>query len=161
MGIKNIKLSFFALLAALMCLSGCADIKRLKEMSVDSVKISSVTPKGFRGVELVLDVEVDNPGAQVSLSEIFATLEHSGKVLGVVAVDPFVLNAKSDEVYRLNADVQLGDGATLVDLGKLLDKKAIEEALVDVSAKVRIRKGATKKVELNDIPLKKLIETVK
>ena len=161
MGKNNVKLSFLTLLAALICLSGCADIKRLEDLSVDSIKISSVSPKGFRGVKLVLDVEVDNPGAQVSLSEISATLEHSGKILGVVAVDPFVLDARSDEIYSLNADVDLGEEASVADLGRLLNKKALDETLVDVSAKVRIRKGIVRKVEFNDVPLKKLLETVK
>ena len=112
-------------------------------------------------MKLVLDVEVDNPGAQVSLSEISATLEHSGKILGVVAVEPFVLDARSDEIYSLNADVDLGEEASVADLGRLLNKKALDETLVDVSAKVRIRKGIVRKVEFNDVPLKKLLEAVK
>lgn len=161
MKLNRMKTSLTALFAAMLLLSGCADIKRLKEMEVGSVKVENISPHGFRGAGLTLSVEVDNPGAQVSLSEIFVTLEHSGKVLGKVAVDPFTLQAKTADTYTLDADVTLGENATLLDLGKLLDKKVVDEASVDISAKVRIRKGAVRKVELNDIPLKKLMETVR
>ena len=110
---------------------------------------------------LGLSVEVDNPGAELSLSEISALLEHSGKVLGRVAVDPFTLQGKTTDTYRLEADLTLGENATILDLGRLLDKKTLENALVDVSAKVRIKKSPAKRIELNDIPLKKLIDAVR
>lgn len=156
----KIKLFISALLTLLLAV-GCADIKKLEDLEVVSVKVENVIPNGLRGVGLVLSVEVDNPGAELSLSEISALLEHSGKVLGRVAVDPFTLLGKTTDTYRLEADLTLGEDATILDLGRLLDKKTLENALVDVSAKVRIKKSPAKRIELNDIPLKKLIDAVR
>ena len=156
----KIKLFISALLTLLLAV-GCADIKKLEDLEVVSVKVENVIPNGLRGVGLVLSVEVDNPGAELSLSEISALLEHSGKVLGRVAVDPFILQGKTTDTYRLEADLTLGENATILDLGRLLDKKTLENALVDVSAKVRIKKSPAKRIELNDIPLKKLIDAVR
>ena len=156
----KIKLFISALLTLLLAV-GCADIKKLEDLEVVSVKVENVIPNGLRGVGLVLSVEVDNPGAELSLSEISALLEHSGKVLGSVAVDPFTLQGKTTDTYRLEADLTLGEDATILDLGRLLDKKTLENALVDVSAKVRIKKSPAKRIELNDIPLKKLIDAVR
>jgi len=71
------------------------------------------------------------------------------------------LQGKTTDTYRLEADLTLGEDATILDLGRLLDKKTLENALVDVSAKVRIKKSPAKRIELNDIPLKKLIDAVR
>ena len=65
----KIKLFISALLTLLLAV-GCADIKKLEDLEVVSVKVENVIPNGLRGVGLVLSVEVDNPGAELSLSEI-------------------------------------------------------------------------------------------
>lgn len=156
----NIRMLIPAVLAMFL-LSGCADIKKLEDLEVNSIRLENVTPHGLRSLGVTLVVEIDNPGAEVSLSEISGQLEHSGKVLGKVAVDPFTLQGKKTDVYHLQADLSLGEGATVLDLGRLLEKKVMDEALVDVSAKVRIRKGPARKMGINDMPLKKLIDAVK
>ena len=147
--------------AALLVLAGCADIKKLKDLQVESVSLENFKPRGLRGATVTLLVEVDNPGTQVSLSEISADVEHSGKVLGKVAVDPFTLQGKTTDTYRLEAELSLAEGTNVLDLGRLLDKKALEKMTVDVSADVRIRKGKTRTMKINDLPLKKLIDSVK
>lgn len=157
MKIKSIVLT----LGTLLMLAGCADIKRLKDMEVESVSLENFRPRGLRGATVTLLVEVDNPGAQVSLSEISADVEHSGKVLGKVAVDPFTLQGKTTDTYRLEAELTLAEGVNVFELGKLLDKKALEKMTVDVSADVRIRKGKIRTMKINDLPVKKLIESVK
>lgn len=157
MKIKSIVLAF----SALLVLAGCADIKKLKDLQVESVSLEDFKPRGLRGATVTLLVEVDNPGAQLSLSEISADVEHSGKVLGKVAVDPFTLQGKTTDTYRLEAELSLAEGTNVLDLGRLLDKKALEKMTVDVSADVRIRKGKTRTMKINDLPLKKLIDSVK
>ena len=153
--------SMILVLAAVFVLSGCADIKKLRNIEVESVSLENFRPRGFRGATLTLLVEVDNPGAQISLSEISADVEHSGKVLGKVAVDPFTLQGKTTDTYRLEAELTLAEGVNVFELGKLLDKKALEKMTVDVSADVRIRKGKIRTMKINDLPVKKLIESVK
>lgn len=153
--------SMILVVATLFVMIGCADIKRLKDIDVNSVSLESFRPRGLRGATVVLLVEVDNPGAQLYLSEISAELEHSGKVLGKVAVDPFTLQGKTADTYRLEAELSLAEGANVLDLGALLDEKALEKMTVDVSTDVRIKKGKTRTVKYNDLPLKKLIDSVK
>ena len=148
-------------LAALFVLVGCADIKRLKDLEVESVALENFKPRGFREATLTLLVEVDNPGVQLSLSEISGEIEHSGKVLGKVAVDPFTLQGKTADTYRLDVELSLAEGVNVLDLGVLLDKQSLEKMTVDVSADVRIRKGKTRTMKINDLPVKKLIEAVK
>ena len=156
----KIKLFVLALVSVLL-VTGCADIKRLKNLEVESVAVENFRPRGLRGATVTLLVEVDNPGALFSLSEIYADVEHSGKVLGKVAVDPFTIQGKTLDTYRLNAELSLAEGVSVLDLGKLLEKKSLEKMTVDVSADVRIKKGKVRTMKINDLPLKKLIDAVK
>jgi hypothetical protein len=157
MRIKSIVLALVAMLAIV----GCADIKQLKNLEVESVALENFKPRGLRGATLTLLVEVDNPGARLSLSEISGEIEHSGKVLGKVAVDPFTLQGKTADSYRLDVELSLAQGVNVLDLGVLLDKKALEEMTVDVSADVQLKNGKPRTMKINDLPLKKLIDYVK
>lgn len=152
---------FIAALLAVILTAGCADIRRLEDLKIESVEVENISPRGLRGLQLTLSVTVDNPGAQISLSEIYGVLEHSGKVLGEVAVVPFVIQGKQTGTYTLNADLTLGKEATVLDLGRLLGKDALEEMTVDASARLKIRKGPSRRIEIEDVPLKKLIDAVK
>ena len=153
--------SMILALAALFVLAGCADIKRLKDLEVESVALENFKPRGFRGATLTLLVEVDNPGVQLSLSEISGEIEHSGKVLGKVAVDPFTLQGKTADSYRLDVELSLAQGVNILDLGVLLDKKSLDEMTIDVSADVQLKNGKPRTMKINDLPLKKLIDYVK
>lgn len=141
-----------------LMVSGCAKFKQIRPVSAN---IESLMPSGLRSAVVVLAVEIDNPAMQVTLSDIEGRLERSGKVLGRVEVDPFTLQGKTVDKYHLKADVTLGEGASILELGKLIDKNALNESTVDINAKVKIRNGAPKKVKLNDVPLKELLNTVK
>ncbi len=161
MKIKRISSLVTAALIAALCLSSCNGIKRLEDLEITSAKIDKIIPNGLRGAELGFLIGIDNPGTQISLSEISCDVKHFGKVLGKVAVDPVVIQAKTEEIYDLDADVKLGEDATVLDLGRFLDKSAVDELTVDVRARVKLKGGIARNLVFNDLPLKKLIETAK
>lgn len=161
MNIMGIKRYIILLLATVLCLSSCAELKKIKEIEAGNFRVEGVSPNGLRGLTVNFVVEVDNPASQLSFSDVTGTLERSGKVLGRVEVDPFTLQGKRVDKYHLKADVTLGEGASLLELGKLIDKNALNESTVDINAKVKIKNGAPKKVKLEDVPLKELLNTVK
>ncbi len=148
-----------AAVVAVTCISSCNGLKKLEELKVTSAKISRISPDGLRGADLGVQLGIDNPGAQISLSEISCEVKRFGKVLGKVAVDPVTLKARTKEIYDISADVRLGEGATILDLGRLLDKSAADELTADVHVRVKLKGGISKTFVFNDIPLKKLIET--
>lgn len=161
MNFMRLKRYFFIVVMAVLCLSGCSGIKKVRDIKVNGVKIESIIPNGLKGATLNVAVEVDNPAPAISLSDISGTLEHSGKILGRVDVDPFSIQAEKADTYHLKANVTLGEGTSIFDLGRLVNKTVIEESVVDLSARIKIRNGAARKVKLDDVPLKKLLETVK
>jgi hypothetical protein len=155
---RKFRYALLVLAVAMTCLCGCSKFKQIRPVSAN---LESVTPTGLRSVEAVVAVEVDNPAAQVALSEIEAVISRSGKVFGRVAVDPFILEARSLEKYSLNAVLTLDGGVSLLDLMSLLKSNVIEEFTIDFQVKASLKGGASKRMVFEDIPLKELYELVR
>jgi hypothetical protein len=135
--------------------TGCG---KLKDISVNSVKVEKVSPYGSRGLDVALAVEVDNPSVEIKLSDMLATLEHSGKVIGKVTVDPFTMEGRSVENYHLQARMILDEGVSLYDMLMLLDEEALDKCMIDITVKGKLKGGLSKTITKNDIPLKKLLK---
>lgn len=149
-----IKLLIITLSIMLPMLTGC---KKIKDIKVTSVKLEAISPEGLKGLNVFLEVGIDNPAFQIGLEDIHGTLKHSGKVLGRVSMDPFTVQARSAEIYHLRAFVTIGEDATIKDLLKLTDMAQLQECTVDVSATPRLKSGLGAPITLKDIPLKKLL----
>ena len=154
MGKSTHKLLLVILTVMLLALGGC---RKIKDISVTSVKVEAIAPQGLQGVNVFLAVGIDNPAMQISLENIQGALKHSGKVLGRVAVDPFTVQARSAEIYHLRAFVTIGEDATIKDLLMLTDMAKLQECTIDVSATPRLKSGLGAPIKLDDIPLKKLL----
>ena len=146
-----------ALISAMLVMGGC---QKIKDIRVESVKIESLNVRGLGGADVVLGVEVVNPSVRISVSEIEGELKHSGKVLGKVAVAPFVLEARTQKKYSIEAHADIAQGTSFKDLMILADFRKLEECTVDLKAEVRMKGGGRRKIAMKDIPLKKLLEEV-
>ena len=145
------------MVSAVFMLAGC---QKIKDIRVTSTEIVSLNIRGLSGAEIVLRVGVDNPAQQISLTEIEGELKHSGKVLGRMAVAPVVLKPKTQEKYDIEAIVRIAEGASLRDLMMFTDLRKLGECTLDVTALAKIKGGAKKRLALNEIPLKELLEKV-
>ena len=156
---KNLlkRILLIAVSAMALCLTGCKDIKNIKNIKVTSVAVETITPNGLRGMVIGLAVGIDNPSFNVDLSEINGALKLSGKVLGRVTMDPFTLHGKSAEIYHLRAVVTIEQGVTLSELAALLDMETLNQCMVDVSARATLKNGLSKVLNFNDIPVKDLL----
>ena len=143
------------MLAFMLCLTGC---KNIKDIQVTSVEVESVSLKGMKGLDIFLKVGVDNPAKQVKISEIEGSLKHSGKVIGRLAMDSFILGARTADVYTLKANVFLAQGAGFKELMLLASPTGIDECTVDFSAKATYGKAAVMPIKKKDIPLKELLD---
>ena len=141
----------------MLCLTGC---KGVKDISVTSVELESIRAKGLKSLDIFLRVEVDNPAKQVKVSEIDGSVRHSGKVIGKLAVDSFILGAKTIDEYTLKATVSLAQGAGFKDLMVLMSPDGLEGCTVDLSAKATLGKGAAMPIKMKDIPLKELLDKI-
>ena len=149
------RLIVLVLAAMLVMFTGCG---KFKDIKVNSVKVEKVSPYGLRGLDVALDVEVDNPSVQIKLSDMEATVEYCGKVLGKMTVAPFTMKGRSVEKYDLQAKVILDEGVSLYDMLMLLDRNFIDNCLVDITLTGKLKGGLSKTIKKNDVPLKKLVK---
>ena len=156
MGIRTHRLTIVILSLLVLTFSGC---KKVKDIRVVSAQVEKVTLLGFTGLEVHMAVGIDNPALQIGLEDINGSIKHSGKVLGRMTVAPFTVKAKSAEIYHLKARLTLGEDATLKDLMKFTDPARLEECMIDLNATPRLKSGLGTPIKLQDIPLKKLLES--
>lgn len=156
---KAYRIFSIALFAAMLVFGGCAKVSQIR---TTSVSLSSVTPKGLRALSLTLSVGVHNPASQIILSDISGQVLISGKVIGNVAMAPVTLEARTDTTYQLQADVALADGVSVFEvLNYVRRKDTMDKTTVNVYAKAKVKGLPAKKIKMEDMPLKQLLEQLK
>lgn len=157
---------------AMFALTSC---NKYKDIKVTSSKVESVKLDGMRAADLVIALGVDNPAGKLEILELTGQLKHSGKVIGNVALDPFVLAPREEATYHLDMRVSLPQGFGLKDLLSfikikdvlaliktqnvlsLINPNVLEEITVDVNA-VGKAGGIKVRRSYKDIPLNKLLK---
>ena len=96
---------------------------------------------------------------QIALSDIFAEVMLDGKVVGNLSLAPFVMEAKSDNIYDMNALVALNKGFSIINLLPMLqDHEALKNAYINVKVKATLKSGLSKNLECNEIPVEELLK---
>lgn len=156
---KNKAYRLISIAFMVLLLGSCA---KVKQVGVTSLELDSVTPRGLRALTLTMSVGVHNPVNEITLSEISGEAVVSGKVIGNVAMDPVVLTARKDSSYTVKADLTLAEGVSVFEVLALVkDRSAIENGTANVYAKAKLKGGPSKKIKMEDVPLKKLLEFLK
>ena len=156
---KNKAYRLISIALMVLLLGSCA---KVKQVGVTSFELDSVTPRGLRALTLTMSVGVHNPANEITLSEISGEAVVSGKVIGNVAVAPVVLTARKDSSYTVKADLTLAEGVSVLEVLALAkNKSAIENGTANIYAKAKLKGGPSKKIKMEDVPLKKLKELLK
>ena len=156
---KNKAYRLISIAFMVLILGSCA---KVKQVGVTSFELDSITPKGLRALTVKMSVGVHNPANEITLSEISGEAVVSGKVIGNVAMAPVVLTARKDSTYKVNADVTLAEGVSVLEVLALAkNKSAIENGTANIYAKAKLKGGPSKKIKMEDVPLKKLKELLK
>ena len=156
---KNKAYRLISIAIMVLLLGSCA---KVKQVGVTSFELDSITPKGLRALTVKMSVGVHNPANEITLSEISGEAVVSGKVIGNVAMAPVVLTARKDSTYKVKADVTLAEGVSVLEVLALAkNKSAIENGTANIYAKAKLKGGPSKKIKMEDVPLKKLKELLK
>lgn len=141
-----------------MSLVSCNKIREIRPTSFELV---SVSPKGFYSADVDFRLGIHNPALQIGFSDIFAEVVLNGKVIGNVSVAPFVMEAKSDKVYDMNALLALNKGTSVLNLIPLLkNPDAMKNAHINLRVRATLKNGISKELVWNEVPVEKLIKLV-
>ena len=142
--------------AAMLTLTGCS---RYKEIRPTSFKLESVSVQGLRAMDIEMAGGVNNPAGQLTISDFCGEVEHSGKVLGKLTLAPLVLLPRTDTVYRLTGRVSLSNDLSVIQaLSYARNPQQLKDAMVDVSAKAKLKGGLSMTLKYEDIPVEKLLK---
>lgn len=141
-----------------MSLVSCNKIREIRPTSFELV---SVSPKGFYSADVDFKLGIHNPALQIGFSDVFAEVVLNGKVIGNVSVAPFVMEAKSDKVYDMNALLALNKGTSVLNLIPLLkNPDAMKNAHINLRVRATLKNGISKELVWNEVPVEKLIKLV-
>ena len=154
---KQIHLIFAAVVLALL-MTGCKG-HGIKDISVTSFKIVSLTPQGSTGLVALVEVGVHNPTVGFEVSDVSGLLNVKGQQALILTADQIVIDGNKDKTYTIPFKAYMADGFNPFSLLKLLNNELnFDELTVSIKAKVALRGGVGKNIEIKD---KKLSDFIK
>lgn len=151
--------SYRLLLLVSTVILSLASCGKISEIRPTSFELESIAPKGLYSVAADFKLGIHNPAMQIALSDIFAEVMLDGKVVGNLSLAPFVMEAKSDNIYDMNALVALNKGFSIINLLPMLkDPEALKNAYINVKVKATLKSGLSKNLEWNEIPVEELLK---
>ena len=153
---KRYILLFAAFMTAVLAFSGCNDIKQIK---VTSFEVVSITPKGLNEIDALVKVGFHNPAMAFELTDAVGIAKVKGMPCLQVGADQLIVAGKCDKTYSIPVHGELAQGFNPFQLLQLLSNQmGADDLTLDVSAKVALRGGIGKKIDLKDIPLSKFMK---
>ena len=140
---------------AAFCLASCT--KSFQDIKVTSCKLVSVSPRGLSAFDAVVEVGVDNPAKQITLSKAYAKLKMDGEPCLHLTADDVTLAARSEQVYSVTLHGTMDGSFNPFSLLSLLEHPEMETLSIDVSFRGALKSGLGKDFEYTDIPLKDLL----
>jgi len=152
----NRVIKFILLIAAAVLVSGCA--KSYKDIRVTSLKLVSVSPRGITGIDVLVELGIDNPIAGFEVFDLSGILKMDGKPCLNITADQLVVQGSSSKVYRIPLVGELDGSFNPLMLVTLFQNMDPTRFTADISARVNLRGGVGKVIELKDQPLDILLE---
>lgn len=154
---ERFRVIFIAIFALL--LSSCGN--KVKDISVTSFNIVSIAPQGLTGITALVEIGIHNPTVGFEVTNLNAIIKMKGQEMIYLSTDQLMVEGHSEKQYDIPVKGRLADGFNPFQLLKLLSNEAdIEDMTLSISARPALRGGVGKVVEINDMPLKKLIDKI-
>ena len=143
---------------AALCLVSCS--KSFKDIRLTSCELVSASPRGLSGFDAVLNVGVDNPAPQVTLSGAYAVVKMDGKPCLYLSTADFTLKPRKEMIYQIALQGTLDSEFNPFMLLALLKEQNWELMTADVYFRGELAGGLGKQFEYTDIPLKNLLDKI-
>lgn len=136
-------------------LSGCSE--GVKDISVTSFELKSLSPRGLHGLDAVVALGLHNPVMAFRIEDLQGYIKLKGAPVLFLSADDVLVDRKCDKVYEIPVNASLADGASLLTLLEVIADKNIDNYTVGVTLKIALKNGVGPTLAFDDIPLGKLI----
>lgn len=155
-GLLEMKRFILTALTVIMtvCLAGCG---KIKDISITSCDIVSISPSGLRSLNGVFLVGIHNPVFKFAVSDIQGTVYHKGTAIIDFTANGFEVQKKSDDKHRISGIAELRPEISLLSALALLKDLNADSYTVDVSARVKAE-GIKMTISRKGMPLSSFME---
>ena len=151
------KLRILWLFALVLLLAGCKG-RGFEDVRVTSVRLVSISPEGLTRISAVAEVGVHNPTVAFDVTNLDGLAKFLGQDALMVTGEPVSIAARCDSVYTVPLQGRMAEGFNPLRLLRLLgDDASFDDITFDVRARVTLRSGLGKNIEMLDIPLSGLL----
>lgn len=153
---KSRILLIFAAFATL-CLSSCTG--GFREVRVTSCEVKSLNPVGLAKMEATVEVGVHNPAREFHLKDLEGVAKYKGQPCLTLTTPDITVEGRTDKVYSVTVTGSIDRDFNLLQIIAIArDIPKSDDITVDIHARASLGTGAGRKIVMNDIPLKDLIE---
>ena len=142
----------------LLCCTGCASLKDIRNVSLRSFTVKSLNINGFDSADIIFEAAVYNPAKNIDISLLEGTAYKSGKPIGSFSMEPFSVEGRTEGTVTAGCTVRLAPGLSLTDIMSMASDFNISEYTVDITVRGRIGKSPKKKFMLKDVPAEYIIK---
>lgn len=140
-------------------LSSCAKYKQIRPTSI---AVTEIKPQSFRDFGIKLDVGVRNPAPQVKFTETLGIIYYKGEEIGTVSAEPFIFEGRKESVCPVQLNLNLNSALHLFKLMKALqDSTEMDNITINLSTRVRLKSGISKRLKYNDLPASVVVNRMK
>lgn len=145
------------MLALVLVLSGCQG-RQLKDIKVTSARIVSIVPEGLTNLSALIELGIHNPSVAFEVMDMIGTARFEDMNILSVSADQLIVEGRTDKVYQIPLKGHIEEGFNPFRLLRLLgDEASLDDVTVSFKARVALRGGLGKNIEMEDIPLSDLL----
>jgi len=145
--IINFSLIFIAVLSLTSC------FPNFDRISYSQPQINGIAVKGLRAADVVVSVELDNPGAGFALDDISGMIHTESMDVAAYFIDPVSIVRKSEQTVELTVHVSLCPGVNLLSFLANIEQFTQGKYFADISAKVKLKNGFGKTIDYKNLVL--------
>ena len=139
-----------------LCAASCSG--SFKDIKVTSCQLVEIVPRGLSAFDATMDLVVDNPAPQVTLSEMIALVKMDQVPCLHLAADELTIEPRSENAYTVFFHGQLDENFNPFTLLLLLKQENMDSLTMDISFRGSLKSGLGKHFEYNDIPIKDVLD---
>ena len=151
---KRLLVTVLIVISGLCCSCGTGSFKDIKVNHCDLV---SVTPRGLSAFDALLQLNLDNPAPQVTLSQMSAVIRLDGTPCLHLSADDITIQPRSVLDYNVVFHGTIDENFNPFALIPYLQKRELEGLTIDLGFRGTLRSGLGKYFEYKDIPVKDIM----
>ena len=148
------------LLVAVAVLSLASCTGSFKDIKLTSCEFVSLTPKGLSSFDAVMNIGVDNPAPQITLSKMYALVKMDQQPCLHLYADDVTIASRKNYVYPVSFHGSIDESFNPFGIFSILKGENLESLTVDISFRGALKSGLGKHFEYRNLPLKDVLGTI-